>query len=174
DVERAGREATRLRCAFGTQTPERFFDGLQPSEQRARGERGLDRHHAVEIPAALPLGAAGLLLPRLRLVDGRGVDDADLAARAQPAHGRAHRVEAVAEVAAQAQIDARHTRRRVSSTDGVPTSPWSGGVSLRTRTRTSSAGNSRSNACAICPARRSMRFTRPCVPISTMRRATCP
>src|SRR5207244_4099263 len=82
--------------------------------------------------------------------------------------------QAIAEVRAEAEERARHQRRRTSSTAGVPTSPWSGGVSFRTRTRTSCAGNSRRSASTMRPARRSMRLTRWPVPISTMRRATAP
>ena len=49
-----------------------------------------------------------------------------------------------------------------------------GGVSLRTRTRTSSQGNSASSIWASRPASRSRRFTRSLVQTSTIRAATRP
>ena len=57
---------------------------------------------------------------------------------------------------------------------GVPNRPSMGGVSFRTRTRTSRQGNSPSSTCASRPASRSSRFTRSTVPISTIRAATRP
>ena len=57
-----------------------------------------------------------------------------------PDRRRAGSASAVAQVRAQRQEDARHQRFRASSTAGVPTSPSMGGVSFRTRTRTSSSG----------------------------------
>src|SRR6185295_6745736 len=134
DVHGPRREALRLRRAAGARAAERVFDGVHPLEQHARLESRLDRDHAVEVPGTLTYRASRLVLPRLRFVEtGRG-HHADLAARAQTVDGRAQRGEPIAHVRAQSEIDALHYRLRVISTPGVPTTPSSGAVILRTRT----------------------------------------
>src|SRR5713101_2860133 len=65
-------------------------------------------------------------------------------------------------------------RRRTSSTPGMPWSPSMGGVSFRTRTRTSVQGNSPRRMPASLPASRSSRLTRSFVHSSTIRAATSP
>src|SRR5713101_3549711 len=65
-------------------------------------------------------------------------------------------------------------RRRTSSTPGIPCSPSMGGVSFRTRTRTSLHGNSPSSMPASRPASLSSRLTRSLVDSSTIRAATRP
>src|SRR5262249_33637073 len=135
---------------------------------------GLDNDRTVQVPVALVERLSRLAFPGLRLVERRGVDETDVGGRAQARHGVAEQREPVAEVGAEAQIDAGHERRRVNSPPGVPTRPSSGGVSFLTRTRTSDTGNSRSSASAMSPARRSSKFTRLWVPISTMRWTTRP
>ena len=135
----------------GARPPERGLDALQGGEQGPRRERRLDRHDAIEEPALLARRPAGLGLPRLGVVEPRCLDEPDRLDRVQPPHRGFEGGEPVALVRAERQIDARHDRLRVSSTEGVPTRPSIGGVSLRTRTRISRAGNSRRRASMIRP-----------------------
>src|SRR5581483_10054903 len=125
-------------------------------------------------PGALSDRAAGLVFPGLGLVEARGGHEVDPAALAQLLHGGAQHRDAIADVRAEAEVDALHHRLRVSSTPGVPTTPSRGAVIFRTRTHTSRVGNSRSMASAMSPASRSIRLTRGPVPISTTRFATAP
>ena len=174
DVERPWREAARLGRARGARAAEGLLERLHLAQQRLRRQGRLDRDDAVQVPGCLAPRQAGLVLPRLGLVEARGRHDLDGVEPPEPAHCLAEERRAVPDVRAEREVDARHQRLRVSSTAGVPTSPASGGVSFRTRTRTSGAGNSFRSASAMSPASRSIRFTRWRVPISTMRRATAP
>src|SRR5439155_8117671 len=99
----ARREAPRLRRAGAPRAPQRRLDRLQTLEEKTRGQRGLDGHHAVEVPAALAQALSRLALPGLRLVQPRGVDDAHLGQLAQPVHGVTQEREPVTQIGAETE-----------------------------------------------------------------------
>ena len=140
------------RCASGVpgragRAPAPRSTSCSRASSAAGGSVGLDHDRAVEEPAGSLVGPARRAAPRARSGRGarrRGIADPCMARSWSTARRRhSSRSPRFDPTDRNTRAMALYRRRRVSSTPGMPASPSIGGVSLRTRTRTSSQGNSR-------------------------------